>query len=196
MTNGNEKMTNLITKNNLTKNEYEELDYYFDKNIEKLVNLENKIIINFIEECDKTLGYSLAKIELEHHIFNEASDGKFFFEENKIDYYNKIIELANHFSFWDCGLPYVIGDYYYTNQNKDKALNYYKNIFKKGFNLCDEGYFDSLINYLRLLDKNPSDELKELINFSPLDNEYSLDFINTYLLLIINLEKFSEEYLY
>lgn len=190
-------MREMLKKTNLTKKELEELDNYFlNGKIYELDFVDNEIIIRFIENCEKILGYSLCKIELREHLSSKALIIKDLFLEKNLDSYNKIIELIDYFSFYDWGLKYSIGDYLQREGKKEKAIEYYKKAFKKGFDLCDENYYDSLERYLTLLNKNPSEELKELIANTPKDGKYSLDFINTYLLLIVNLEKFSDEYLY
>ena len=115
--------------------------------------------------------------------------------KNMIDYYDKILLLINYFSFHDCGLAYTIGDYYYNENNKDVAIKYYEKIFKKGFDLSRYGYFYSLERYINLLSDSKVKILKEIIDYSNSSNKYELDAIDTYLLLIINLEKFSDQYL-
>ena len=189
-------MLNLIKKENYTKEELEQLDRYFDdeKKVVELLKVDNKTIIRFIESCEETLGYCLCKISLEYYISGETGDAKYDVDESKLDYYEKMIELINYFSFLDFGLLYAIGDYFLNKGDEEKALTYYKRIFKKGFNLCSHNYFRSLVRYLKLLKINPSNILKELIENSEKDGKYSTDFIDTYLLLIINLIKFSDEY--
>lgn len=189
-------MEDLLKKEALSEEELRKLDYYYDRDkIEELLKFDNEIIITFIKKCEEVLGYSLCKLELDYYLSMETSDAKICFDIEKLDYYNKILELINRLSLFDCGLAYSIGDYFVETNNKEQALKYYKNVFKKGFDLCNSNYFDSLVKYLKLLNKKPIEELKELIANSPRDGKYSLDFIDTYLLLIINLEKFSDEYL-
>ena len=189
-------MLDLIKKDILTKEELEELDYYFENDrCDELFELDNETIIGFIDKCYDILGYCLTTQSLEHYLSFEAIDAKLLFDENTLDYYNKILEISERLSFYDYGLGYSIGDYYYNNDNIEEAMKYYKKVFVNGFDLCAENYYDSLVNYLRALNKNPSEELKALIQASPRDGKYSYDFTNVYLLLIINLEKFSSEYL-
>lgn len=189
-------MLELLEKEKLTEEELRKIDCYYDRDkMNELLLLDNESIIKFIEKCEEVLGYSLCKIELDYYLAMETCEAKCCIDEEKIDYYNKILELINRLNLFDCGLTYSIGDYYLNIGQKEEALKYYKNSFKKGFDLCDSNYFYSLENYLRLLDKKPVTELKELIANSKRNGKYSLDFIDTYLLLIINLEKFSDEYL-
>lgn len=189
-------MKNLLIKENYNKEELEKLDIYYDNNLSELLEFDNNVIIKFIESCEEVLGYSLTKIELEYYLLNESLDAKFFFEEDKLDYYNKILELTTHFSFSNCDLDYVIGDYFYNQKNIEAAIKHYGKVFDNDFDLSKNNYFESLLNYLRLLNKNPSNYLKKFLNSSKKTDDYSSDIVNVYLLLIINLEKFSDEYLF
>ena len=187
-------MLELIKKKDLTKEELELLDhYFFNDHIEELLLIDNKDIISFIESVEKEFGISLTKNELEYSLKNICFDAKVFFDEEDLFYDNKILELINYFDFYDCGLSYVIGDYYYYDNDKNTALKYYQMDFKPGFNLCDEGYFDSLNRYIELID-NKKDVLISLINASSID-EYNEEFVYTYLLLVNYLDKNSNEYL-
>ena len=188
-------MKELMLKNNWSKEELEKLDCYFDDDkAEELLSYDNKTIINFIESCEKTLGYCLCVISLEYYISGITGDARYDVDETKLEYYEKLMELINHFDFLDFGLMYAIGDYFHEKGDYEKALYYYQRVFKNGFNLCNENYFNSLVRYLKLLKINPSEILKDLIKHSKKDGKYSVSFIDTYLLLIINLKKFSDEY--
>ena len=189
-------MKELIKKEVLTKEEINLLeDYFDDSKMEELMEVDNKDIIRFIEKTEEIIGFSMCKNNLDFFLSGETIDCKIFLDETKMDYYNKILELIDYFSITDYGLAYTIGDYFYNENNKVEALKYYKMNFKKGFDLGHVGYFYSLERYLKLSKNNIIDELKELIKFSERDGKYSLDFVDTYLLLIINLEKFSDEYI-
>lgn len=189
-------MKKLLLKSDWSKDELESMDsYYSDDNISELMEVDNNTIIKFINACENLLGYCISKINLNFYLLEESFDATWMFDINNLDYYDKLIELTNYFSFNDSSLAYFIGDYFKNNNDNFNALKYYNLVFKKGFNLCNDNYYDSLVNYLDLLNTNPCEILKELISSSPIDNEYSVDFINTYLLLIINLEKYSDEYL-
>ena len=160
-------MINLIKKENLTKIELEKLDLYFDKNIEELFTLDNDIIVRFINTCEKTLGYCLSVIQLEYHVCGLICDEKYGVDESKLEYYEKLLDLVERLSFWDVGLYHALGDYFSNEGKIEKAISYYERVFKKGFDLSNIQYFDSLVNYYRLLKINPSEKLKELIENSP-----------------------------
>lgn len=188
-------MKELKNIKSFTKDQLSELDLYYNNNIEELLLYSNDLIINFIEECINKLNYSLTLSELEIKLSNDSIGSSYLLNEENLDEYKKIFELIKHFNIKDYELGYSLGDYYNDKNEKEIALYYYSNIFKKGFDLCNENYYYSLVRYLELLNKNPSKELLELINASDENKEYSLDYINTYLLLIINLEKFSDLYI-
>lgn len=189
-------MKELIKKDNLTIEELEEIDNYFsyEEHIEELVLCDTKEIIRILELIEDTLGYCLSQTSLNSYISNETIGIQCLFEEENMDQYNKYLELIDHFKLTDYGLGFTIADYYYED-NLEIALKYYKRVFKEGYDLSNIGYYYSLERYLKLLNKNPVEELIKLINASPNDGEYSLDFVNTYLLLIINLEKDDERYI-
>lgn len=189
-------MKDLLYKNLWTKEELKKMDiYFFEDHIEELASMDNETIIRFIDACDEIIGHSIAELALGNHLADEALDAKIAINPDKLDYYDKILELIERYDSYEPGLAYTIGNYFH-NKDKEKALKYFGKAFKKGFDLSDSGYYYPLSNYISLLDNNPCDVLKDLISSSPRDGEYSLDFINTYLLLIVNLEKYSDEYLH
>ena len=188
-------MKNIIKKDFFTNEELENLDkYYSEDHINELLSFDNQDIIEFIEFTEKKLGFSLTKTELQSYLLTLTFEYRVFFCEEDINLYIKMLELISYFSFEDAGLAYILGDYYFNNNNKTQALKYYKMIFKKGFNLANEEYFYSLSRYLELLDNNQSEVLKELIDASP-KYEYNIEFVDAYLLLLNYLDKKSEEYL-
>jgi hypothetical protein len=65
-------MKNLLIKENYNKEELEKLDSYYDNNLSELLEVDNNVIIRFIESCEEVLGYSLTKIELEYYLLNES----------------------------------------------------------------------------------------------------------------------------
>ena len=190
-----DKMKELLVKENLVKEELSLLDeYYSSEHVDELLVVDNKYIVRLIELTEKELGFSLTKTELKSYLLTLTFEYRVFFCEDDINLYIKMLELIYYFSFDDAGLAYLVGVYYFNNNNKTEALKYYKMIFKKGFNLSNEEYFYSLSRYLELLDNNQSEVLKELIDASPKE-EYNIEFIDTYLLLLNYLDKKSEEYL-
>lgn len=180
-------MKELIIKDNLLIEELEKLDIYYSKNLDELMKYDNKIIIKLIDNIDSTLGYSLLKIDLENFFCDELIGIQYLFNEEKIEEYLKYYELIRYYSFEDYGLSYTLGDYYYHKKDSKKALFFYESIFKSGYNLCNENYYYSLERFLKINEGNAIDKLIELINNSPVDNGYSLDYVNTCLLLIIRL---------
>lgn len=187
-------MIDLIKKEIYTEKELEDLDKYFDENNEEFFNIDNDTIVRFIDACEDTLGYCLSVISLEYYVCNIICDEKYSVNEDKIEYYEKILDLVERLSFWDIGLFHALGDFYYHKKEKERAISYYERVFKKGFDLSNIQYYDSLVNYYRLLNINPSEKLKELIENSPNTSDFDINALDTYLLLIINLEKFSDEY--
>ena len=186
----------MINKYCFTKEELEKIDLYFSENdVDLLLQYDNNCIIRFIDACIEVLGHSLAKEKLADYITYTTLTVGCEFDEEKIDEYDKILELIEYFSFDDFGLAYTLGDYYYKLNNPKNAIKYYQKIFKKGFNLCWDNYYESLVNYFDVLAENGVEILKELIKFSPRDGVFSLDLIKTYLTLIVNLGKFSDEYI-
>ena len=181
-------MLNLIVKEKLSKDELQQIDnYFFADHLDELLSLDYQIIIRFIKLTEEVLGFSLTKNDLQFSLNLKTFDCKVFFDENDLDLYNKILALIDYFEFEDSGLAYVIGDYYYYENDHNTAILYYSKIFKKGFDLSSDGYIDSLIRYLELLDDSSIDLLEELILYSNKD-QYTIEFINTYLLLINRLD--------
>lgn len=188
-------MLELLNKKELTKEELEKLDkYFYDNHIDELLIVDNQNIIKFIELSEKELDISFTKIELKLYLESLIFEYKVFFNEEEINLYIKILELIDYFDFNDAGLAYVLGDYYFNDNRMTEALNYYKMIFKEGFDLSNEGYFYSLSRYLELLCNTECDVLKNLINASP-KKDYSIEFVDTYLLLLNYLDKTSPSYL-
>lgn len=188
-------MVNLIRKDNLSKEELKQLDnYFFGKHTEELLFVDLKYIIKFFEETEKEYGVSLTKSDLPFSLHGLTIEYKIFFEEESIPTYKKLLEFISYFGVEDAGLAYILGDHYYYQNNKEEALKYYEMIFKNGFNLCNEGYFDSLCRYLELID-NVAEKLEDLLAYSS-KADYDIEFINTYLLLINHLDKTDDFYLF
>ena len=179
---------------NITDDELSKIDFYYDQHIEELLQCDVKDIIYLIDKTEEVLGYSLTKLTLGHYISQNTISLNVLFDETKIELYKIYMELINYYSFDDYSLGFSMGDYYLENDNKEEALKYYKMTFKEGYDLSNYNYYYSLKRYLNLLNINPKEEIIKLINASPKD-EYNLDFINTYLLLIINLDKDDERYI-
>lgn len=189
-------MKELINKDVLSPEEALKLDHYFEENIKELLYHKTEDIIRIITKILETLTYSLCKNELEKYILNDTIGIQYFFDVEYIDLYFKYFDLIEHFNFDDFGVGYTIADYFYDDGKMDNALSFYKRAFREGYNLCNLGYYYSLRRYLEMLNKNPVEELIKLISASERDDEYSLDFVNTYLLLIINLDKKDPRYIH
>lgn len=187
-------MVNLIYKDNLTKDELKRIDdYFFGKHLDELLTVDNNVIIKFINKTEKEFGVCFTKTDLHSSLYSLVFDYKLFFEEEFIPKYKKVLELMNYLGIEDPGLSYILADHYYYKNNNDETLKYYENIFKKGFNLCSEGYIDSLCRYLKLTD-NVVEKLEELI-LNSAKTDYDIEFIDTYLLLINHLDKADALYL-
>ena len=145
---------------------------------------------------ENELGYTLINTTLRHYIRDVTIDAKCIFSERELDTYIRLFEIIQHFDLEDNGMGYVLGDYYLREGNKEKALFYYESIFKPGFDLYLYGYYYSLSRYINLLDDQKKIEvLKSLIDNTPIEGSYELDYVDTYLSLIVNLDKKSNEYL-
>ena len=168
-------MINLIKKQNLSKEELEKLDnYFFDDHLDELLKFDYQDIIDFIKLTKEKIGFSYTKKLLSFELRSLTFEYKIFFDPANIKHYQKVLEIVNYFSFTDAGLAYVVADYYYFENNYVEAKKYYQMIFKTGFDLCDEGYFDSLNRYLTIYDFDKIEFLKSLINESN-KKDYSLD---------------------
>lgn len=173
-----------------------EIDIRLSKNVENIVNtFTNEEIVKAVDYIKEKIGYSIFYNELKSFLFNEAIDADFMlFDatlEKYINYYNlsKMLEIDNY------KIGIYIGRYYYQNNIAEEAIKYYSDVFKPGFDLTNYNYYDQLVNYYELLKINPKDKIIELINKSPNFDNYDNDLINTYLLLIINLDKDTNEYI-
>ena len=124
-------MLNLIVKEKLSKEELQQLDnYFFADHLDELLSLDYQIIIRFIKLTEEVLGFSLTKNDLQFSLNLKTFDCKVFFDENDLELYNKILALIEYFEFEDSGLAYVIGDYYYYENDHTTAISYYSKIFK------------------------------------------------------------------
>jgi len=189
-------MEKFVFKKDYSIEELSDFDLYYDGHIEELLQSDNDDIIDFITAVDLKLGYSLTRIELEYYLSDFTIGIQHLFEEEMMDTYLKYFDLIDSLSVSDYGLGYTLGDYYYANGDKQKALYFYEKTFKPGYDLSHLSYFDSLERYISISSKEPKDILINLIKNSAHDCGYSLDFTNTYLLLINNLDEKSDDYLY
>ena len=187
-------MKELLKKKILNKDEIEKLDLYFDSNIEEFLTCENDDIVNFIELSKKELGYSLVDLSLGFFLSDFTIGIDVLFDENELELYLKRIELINRLNYTDYGLGFTLGDYYLKKDEKERAMHYYKNIFKNGYDLNRNSYFYSLERYLSLVDDSIQ-TLMDLITYSPSKEVESLDFSNVYLLLIAKLDKEDSRYI-
>jgi hypothetical protein len=188
-------MKELIKKETWTKEELEQLDDYFYEKYDELMENDNKDIIRFLDICEEVLGYSMTYMTLKFETTSNTIGFSMLFDEENLDEYLKLYELIRYFELEDFELGYTLGDYYKEKGDIEKAIYYYSNLFKEGFDLCHSNYYYALCRYLEIYEGDKIEFLKKLISSSPRDGEYSLDFINTYLQLIINLDKNSSEYL-
>ena len=188
-------MKELIKKETWTKEELEQLDDYFYEKYDELMEIDNKDIIRFLDICEEVLGYSMTYMTLKFETTSNTIGFSMLFDEENLDEYLKLYELIRYFELEDFELGYTLADYYKEKGDNEKAIYYYENLFKEGFDLCHSNYYYALCRYLEIYEGDKNEFLKKLIAASPRDGEFSLDFINTYLQLIINLDKNSIEYL-
>lgn len=190
-------MEKLLKKHTLSIKEAQDLDYYLDKDVhDTCYSMDNKIIISAIKKIEDVLEYSCFKLSLQHLLYQETIDAKFSFYEEDLEQYEKYHELIYTLNLDDCGLAYCLGDYY-LDKDKQKAIYYYESIFKKGFDLSSYGYYESLNRYLKSLEKSPVPYLIDLIENTPKTKkeDWNNDYLNTFLLLIINLKKSDPRYI-
>lgn len=187
-------MLELLKKNDWTEEEIKSLDSYYDKHIEETIELESSLVVNLIKKSNEVLGYSLLEITLDQYLLDLAIDSTYLFEEDKLDEYDKCLELIQVLKYPYYQLAFSLADYYW-DKDRVKALEYYEVTFVPGFDLGQYNYYDHLVKYLNSLNKNPSEFLIELIDNWNDDGKYDLDIVKTFLLLIINLDKNEQIYL-
>lgn len=187
-------MKSLKNLEKLSTEELINLDKYYSKNIVEALIFEDDEIIKAIDYFKEKLYISSFQSELEMYLLLEAIDAKYFFTENVVDTYIRYINLMKKLNLNPYKFETVIADYY-NDIDKEKAMIYYINCFKPGFDLTNTDYYYSLVNYLKNLNINPVDKLTELIENSPNENEISLDYVDTLQLRIINLEKEDPRYI-
>lgn len=188
-------MKELIKKESWTEEELEKLDDYYHEKFDELMENDSKDIIRFIDTCHDVKSYSMAFMTLHFEATSNTIGFSMLFEEENLDQYLKLYEIIQYYELEDFELGYTLGDYYKEKGDNEKALYYYANQFKEGFDLCHANYYYALCRYLEIYQGDKIKLLEALIKSSPKDGEYSLDFINTYLKLIVNLDKNSEEYI-
>lgn len=188
-------MEKLLEKNTLTVEEATKLDAYFEEHVEELLVYKTAEIIRIVKMIEESLSYSLTKNVLNMFISEETFGLEYYFNEEFIDLYIKYFELNEYFAFNDCGVGYALADYFYNDNKKGLALDFYQRTFKEGYDLTNIGYYYSLERYLKMLNNNPSELLIRLIDSSAESKNYSLDYVNTCLLLIINLGENDDRYL-
>ena len=192
-------MKELLNKDIFTIEELEKIEDYFSDfdHVEELIELDCERINKIIDLLYEQLGYTLIPNALEYYTMNVAIDAKCMFEESELDKYIHCFELTKRCSLNELGIGYILGDYYLSNNDKEKALYYYESTFKAGFDLYLYGYMDSLQRYIDLLSNEKKIEvLKSLINNTPIEGSYELDYVDIHLLLINMLDKKTDEYLY
>lgn len=188
-------MLDLLKKASLTQEEIVNLDKYLGDNIEAMIlYLGNNEILRLINLFnDKLEESSFYKNLISHLEFLDLY--AMFINEDDIDNYLKYYELEKELDYDKSYLGLYIANYYFNEGNKDLALNYYKEIFEENFSLSSPNYYDALVNYLDLLETKPKEKLIELIENSSISKDYSIDLVNTYLLLISNLNITDKGYL-
>lgn len=189
-------MEKFVFKEEYTLEQLSDFDIYYDQHIEELLESDNDEIIKLINYADENLGYSLTRISLEYYISDFTISIQYLFEEEMMETYLKYFDLIDRLNICDYGLGYTLGDYHYRNGDISKALYFYEKTFKPGYDLSHLSYFDSLERYISISVKDPKEILIDLIKNSKHDCGYSLDFTNTYLLLISKLDEKSDDYLY
>lgn len=186
-------MLNLIYEENCN---IAELDEEYSKKVGVIVLLHsNEEIVKFIDYVEEKQGYSCFYNELRNFLFEEGIDADFLLFEATLETYVKYYELSKMLELDNYTLGIYIARFYYYNNNEEEAIKYYSDVFKPGFDLSKYNYYDNLVKYYELLKINPKEKIKELIDNCPKFDDYENDLINTYLLLIINSDKNSEEYL-
>ena len=189
-------MKELLKKESFTKEELQKIEEYFSfGNITELLELDNAKIISLTKKIEDTLGYTLIPNALDSYLSMESIEISCLFEEEEITKYIKYLELMDYYNISDFGIGFSIADYYLENGNKELALLHYKEYFKEGFDLSQSGYYYALERYLSITDDEPKNVLIKLVDSAPKDYSQSNDYVNTILLLISKLEKFSTEYL-
>lgn len=188
-------MLELLSKNNLTKEELEKLDGYLSENVKVMISfLDNEKIIEIINKTQVNLAYSQFLDSLISHLSFEDSFA-LFIDEDDISYFEKLYDLEKKLNYDYSSLGLKIASYYEKINKKEKVLSLYKEVFKPGFDLSNYDYFDSLERYLEMIETSSSEVLQDLILNSPLPQDYGNDLVNTYLLLISKIDKSDKKYL-
>lgn len=186
-------MNELIKKEKWSDEELSKLDSYYDQHIEEVLELENKDIIRLIDSSEQILGYSLLKISLEYYILDIAITAYIIFDEESLNEYLKYDELISYFNFDEFGLTLALGDYYF-NIDKKKSYKLYNSVFEGKRKMRTHLFIDSLKKYIELV----KDPIKTLIYFLKVlsdEDVPSLDYVNTYLILINYMDEKDSRYL-
>ncbi len=134
--------------------------------------------------------------KLKEHIANVGFDARHLFEEKDIAKYVRCLQVAKKFGFDSLDISLALGNFF-LEVDKNLAIHYYEDVFKPGFNLCQTNYFYELERYLPLTLKDNVEILQGLIKHTDKSNQdYSIDYIYTYLLLLSEYDKkYTDEYL-
>ena len=89
-------MLELLSKNNLAKEELEKLDGYLSENVKVMISfLDNEKIIEIINKTQVNLAYSQFLDSLISHLSFEDSFA-LFIDEDDISYFEKLYELEKN----------------------------------------------------------------------------------------------------
>lgn len=188
-------MLELLKKQELSDEDIQSLDSYLDANVEEVLKLESSQVQMLIDKSYDVSGYSLFELTLDRFLFDISLDSTYLFEEDKIEEYDKYLELIQVLKYPYYHLAFSLANHYWDTA-KSKAMEYYESTFIPGFDLGQYDYFNHLEKYLLELNQNPSQFLIDLIeNWDDGSDKYSYDVIKTFLLLIINLDKNEQIYL-
>lgn len=185
-------MEDLLYKKLITEEEATKLDDFLNDNFVDSLKMDNKDIIRIIDNIEDIIGVSMFRLSLDWFLSEEALHADVG-DRSKHELYYKYAELISYFEFDDYGFVLSLADEI-ANSDREFAIKLYEHTFSNHLNY-DEGYYYKLVKYFKLLNINPKDLLIEMINNTEEVYKYSLDFINSCLLLIINLGKNDSRYL-
>ena len=187
-------MKDLIKKENLTLQELVDLDNYYFKNIDEFLSFDDDTIVNFRELVEKEGIKSLTKEELIIHLSTQGIYAKVLFESDEVDEYKKGYNLSKRLGLDYSDYSIGFANYYFNENNKEMALKYYKEAFAIGFDLNKYDYFYSLERFFTMQSINPAPYIRKMLDVIDI-KDFSNDLIDTYLLMIVNLEKTNENYI-
>lgn len=177
-------MEKIIDKEKYNKEDLLQIEYYYLDNFDQFVNLDERIIVKVYNFLLEEKSESELLIKYIEYVNQVGFDAGYLFNEEELGLYLKIYRICEQINYINFNLNKGLISYY-ENINSLKTYSIYEKTFTYGFDLYNNyEYFDCLEKYLDIYKGDKVKLLKHLIEYSPKENEGSIDTCYTYLYYI------------